>query len=134
MSNIVYNTSLPLPIHNKNNYGYDQPTNKYIFELYINDSNEKCIKKIETKSHSKLIKFNEKFRYIDINTFKINISQVSNNNVIDYNLEGHINHELITCTKSNDNIFIEFTKNNNGFTLCSCSLKNNNIFLSPPNY
>jgi len=118
--------------NNKNNNGYEQPINKYIFELYINDSN--CIKKVETKPHSKLIKFNDKIKFTDILMFKINISQTSNDNIIDYHLDGTINHEQITFTKYNDNIFIEFTKNNNGFALCSCSLKNNNIFISPPNY
>jgi hypothetical protein len=130
----LYNTSIPINI--KNNNGYSQPTNKYIFYLYIYDSkkNEKCIKKIELKPYSKLIKFNDRIKFADINSFKVIISQEIENNILDYNLEGNINTTQTTYIQQNENIFIEFTNNTNGFSLCSCSLTTNNIFVSPPNY
>lgn len=131
----TYNTISPTsPINIKNDYAH--PINKYIFYLYIYDSNknEKHIKKIELKPHSKLIKFSDKIKFSDITNFKVIISHEMDNNALDYSLEDNINTKQTTSIHHNNNIFIEFTNNNNGYSLCSCSLTTNNIFVSPPNY
>ena len=64
----MYNNATP-PMNINNNYA--QPANKYIFELYIYDinNNEKYIKKIESKSHSKLIKFSDKIKFNEMTNF-----------------------------------------------------------------
>jgi len=129
----IYNTiTSPININN----GYAHPINKYRFFLYIYDTNnnEICIKKIESKPHAKLIKFSDKIKFSEINNFKVIISHEMDSNMLDYTLEDVININQTTSIHQNDNIFIEFTNNNNGYSLCSCSLTTNNIFVSPPNY
>ena len=118
------------------NNGYSQPTNKYIFELFIYDDkqNETHIKKKELKPHSKIINFNDKIKFDDIHSFKIYITHELDGNTLDYSLEDDIKIGQTTSIHHNDYIFIEFTNNTNGYSLCSCALKIHNIFMSPPNY
>jgi len=124
----MYNNATP-PMNINNSYA--QPANKYIFELYIYDinNNEKYIKKIESKPHSKLIKFSDKIKFNEMTNFKVIVSHD-----MDYKLEGIVNNKQTTSIHQNEHVFIEFTNNNNGYSLCSCSLTTNNIFASPPNY
>jgi hypothetical protein len=118
------------------NSSYAPPTNRYEFHLSIIDfeNNIKSIKKIESKPHSKLIKFNDKIKFTDIKQFKIMISHEMDSSSLDYSLEGTLDNNKTTYIQQNNNIFIEFTNNTNGYSLCSCSLTINNIFVSPPNY
>ena len=95
------------------NNGYSQPTNKYIFELFIYDDkqNETHIKKKELKPHSKLIKFNDKIKFDDLHSFKIYITQELDGNTLDYSLEDNIKICQTTSIHHNEYIFIEFTNN-----------------------
>jgi len=94
----------------------------------------KSIKKIESKPHSKLIKFSDKIKFTDIEFFNMTVSHEIDNSSLDYSLEGKVDNNKTTYIQQNNNIFIEFTNNTNGYALCSCSLTINNIFVSPPNY
>jgi hypothetical protein len=124
-----YKTSLSIPIKNI----FPQ----YIFLLTINSNNLNLIfKNIEFNKYSHLIKLNNNIKLKDIISYKIQISIISNNIINDFELEGDIDHNSNYSTHKNDNIFIEFTQNDNGYALCSCfytGLDYNRLFVSPPN-
>ena len=51
-------------------------------------------------------------------------------------MQGNIIHDQSFYTQKNDNLFIEFSQNSNGFVICNCSfvgLDFNRICVSPPN-
>ena len=134
-------TSQPIPIkYSKNYYGFSNPdnnNNKYLFELVINGQNigKKYFRNIESTKYSHLITIDHKIQLINIHSFKVSVSIYSSDNPISYDLEGIINNEESCSTQKSEHLYIEFTKNDMGYTLCSCfytGLDNNKIFASPP--
>jgi hypothetical protein len=108
--------------------------NQYIFSLKINDN--LTFKNIEHNKYSHLIKLDNNIILKNIKNYKVQMSIVSNNTINDYELEGEIEHNGKCFIHKNNNIFIEFTQNDNGYALCTCfytGLDYNKLFVSPPN-
>jgi hypothetical protein len=132
----------PIPIkYAKTTHGFSDPnkeTSRYLFELIINGQSigKKYFRNLEETKYSHLIKLNHQIHLAEINSYKISVSVYPSYLPITYELEGHINKEESSSTQRSNNLYIEFTKNDNGFAMCSCfytSQDNNKIFVSPPN-
>ena len=145
MSDIISNLnnrSNPIPIkYIKNTHGFSDSNgniNKYHFELIINGLiiGEKYFSNFEESKYSYLIDIKDEIKLSEINTYKASITVYSTNIPIFYKLEGKINQNESCSIQRNDNIYVEFSKNDIGFTICSCfytGLDYNKIFASPPN-
>jgi hypothetical protein len=145
MSDIISNLnhiSQPIQIkYTPNYYGFSNPNNntsRYLFELLINGKiiGKKYFKNLEETKYAHLIKLNHKIKLSNIDSYKALLSIYSLNSTISYELEGIINQYESSSTHYSDKLYIEFTKNDIGYTLCSCfytELDNNKIFVSPPN-
>jgi hypothetical protein len=125
----------------KNIHDFSNPNNEtsnYLFELIINGQTigKKYFRNLEKSKYSHLIKLNHKIKLSEINSYKVSVSIYPTNLPIIYELEGQINKEQSNSTHHSNNLYIEFTKNDMGFTLCSCfykGLDHNKIFVTPPN-
>lgn len=134
--------SQPIPIkYVKNHYGFSDPNNKtvqYLFELVINGHTlgKKYFRNLEEATYSHLINLNHKIRLDAINSYKASVSIYLSDLQMTHDIEGQINKDQSSSTQHNDNMYIEFTKNDIGFVVCSCfyiGLDHNKIFASPPN-
>jgi len=124
--------SLSIPI--KYNFSDFNNITQYIFSLIINDN--LTFKNIEHNKYSHLIKLDNNIKLKNIKNYKVHMSIISNNTINDYELEGKIEHNGKCSIHKNNNIFIEFTQNDNGYALCTCfytGLDYNKLFVSPPN-
>ncbi len=134
---IISKKPISKPINISHNFGSSDNNNKFKFELYIYGKNigRKYFKKIESKNYSDLIKISDNILLSDIDSYKIKLSVLNNNNVIEeYMINDVINHDLLNNTHNNGTLYIEFTQNNNGYVFCnSIYFKLNKIFISPPN-
>jgi hypothetical protein len=135
------NTSQPKPIkYAKNKHGFggnDADNNQYLFELVINGENigKKYFHNLESTKYSHLIKITHKILLNDIDTYKASITVNPNDSPMTYEMEGIINKNESSSTQRSTNMYIEFTKNDNGYCMCSCfytGLDGNKIFASPP--
>ncbi len=132
----------PIPIkYTKSSLGfgnYDDGIPRYLFELIINGESigKKYFRNIEETKYSHLIKLNHKIALCDIKNYKASVSIVPSELHSVYELEGEINQNESSSSQRSENIYIEFTKNDNGYTMCSCfytGLDSGKIFASPPN-
>ena len=134
---IITKKPISKPINISHNFGSSDNNNKFQFELYIYGKNirQKYFKKIENKNYSDLIKFSDNILLSDIDNYKIKLSVLNYNNVIEeYTIEDTINHNLLNNTHNNGTLYIEFTQNNNGYVLCNyIYFKLNRMFITPPN-
>ena len=130
-----------IPKKYKNNiYGFSDFNNlsQYIFSLSINGNKIKNInfKNIEDTKYSHLIKIDDQIKLDDIESYKVSVKILANNITSYYELEGNIIHNQSSSTQNNNNLYIEFTQNENGYAICSCfytGLDYNKLFVSPPN-
>jgi len=122
--NIIFN--------NKDNSDFIQ----CIFELTIlfKNSTKKIFREISLYKFCKLITTNDNIQY---NTIKSYILKIT---VYRFIKETYIiSHDFIendTNIFKNDDIYIEFTQNNEGLLNCCCNLItfDNKMFATPPNY
>jgi hypothetical protein len=144
MSDIVnlINKSNPIPIkYVKNICGFSDSNgniNKYHFELIINGLiiGEKYFSNLEESKYSHLIQIKDKIKLSDINTYKASITIYSTDIPISCKLEGKINQNESCSTQRTNNIYVEFSRNDVGYTICSCFYTGQDytkIFASPPN-
>jgi hypothetical protein len=156
MSNIINESSNPIVIpYEKNTYGYSNPSRnkpQYSFELKVEGHifGTKYFKKIEEYKYTELINFDHKIKLSELDTYELtlilidfnscqeNIQQIQPIQPIEtvFKLTGNISKDTTHSTQHNNNLYIEFTKNSAGYTLCTCfytRLANNKIFISPPN-
>ena len=136
------NKTQPIQIrYAKNQHGFSDPNNetcRYHFELIINgqDIGKKYFRNLEENKYSHIIRLTHKIKLCDIKSYKASISIHPSDSPLIYELEGQINQFESNSTQRNNNIYIEFTKNDMGYTMCSCfytGLDQNKIFASPPN-
>ena len=126
MSRLIINKSAPRPIPIRNNkYSYSMPFSnfsKYLFELKIKFKNneERYFRKIENIKKAELISQLSSIKYDMIESFKINITVLPHGIDKIYTLNGSVDKNCNTSTKSNNYIFIEFTKNFRGHLICTC--------------
>jgi hypothetical protein len=144
MSDIIINLnnkSNPRPIkYTKSIHGFsdsNNDNNKYLFELKIcgKTFGEKYFRNIEDNKYSHLIKLIDKIDFNSIDSYKAVVSVLPSDLPINYNLEGIINKDFSSSTQRSENLYIEFTSNDNGYTMCCCfytGLDGNKIFASPP--
>ena len=144
MSEIKTINSIPIPIpikYSKSWHSFSDPNNqiqKYLFELEItmNSDERKIFKNLESDKHSNLIITKDKIKLSEIKSFKIIVSKLPYNYSFNYHLEGLINHDNTSYTQQDENLFIEFSKNSNGFTLCNASFIGvdfEKLCITPPN-
>lgn len=143
MSEII---TIPIPITNKIKYSkswnsFSDPYNQiqnYLFELNIimnNDEKKKFIK-LETNKHCNLIFIKDQIKYNNIKKFKIYVKKIPDDYSLNYEMKGNINQDMSFYTQQNENLFIEFSQNSNGFAICNCTfigLDFTKICVSPPN-
>lgn len=145
MSDIVVslnNKSNPIPIkYVKSHHGFSDSNNDisgYLFELIINSQiiGKKYFKNLEKTKYSHLIKLNHKIKLSDIKSYKAYVSVLPSECSSICEIEGDINQNESSSTQRSKNLYIEFTKNDMGYTMCSCFYTDNDqykIFVSPPN-
>lgn len=128
-------------LYEKNYHGFsdsNNDTSQYLFELIIetNSSDIKYFRNLENNKYSHLIKLDHRIKLTDIKSYKASLSMIPKKNFDICELEGNINQNESSSTNNQNNLYIEFTKNNSGYTLCSCFYTGSDqyqIFASPPN-
>jgi len=139
MSEII-SVPIPIPIkYSKSWHSFSNPNNQiqnYLFELIIdlNNKNKKIFIGLETNKHCKLINTKDQIIFDEIKTFRINVKK--NPEEINYQMEGKIIQDQSFYIQQNENLFIEFSQNSNGYTICNCSFvrfDSSKICSSPPN-
>jgi GH43 family beta-xylosidase len=141
-SSLIINSSNPIPIKNNNSLSNYYSSNNsfdniYCFNLKIitnknNYINEKQFSCYNTKKYANLIKTSHKIEFDNIKAFEVTLSYGDNS----FSLKGDINNTLSSYIEKNDNLFIGFSQDSFGNTICSCYLLNkniNNLCISPPN-
>ena len=138
---IIINTNFksePIPIptspssicYSLSNSSFD---NMYYFKLIINVNGiDRIFSNNEFKKYSNLIKNSHKIKFEEINNYKIVVN--SSENI--FELDGKINHLNTYYVNNNNNLFIEFTQDSNGYVICNCYFINsdlNQLCISPPN-
>ena len=136
-------TSSPINIPKKvtkSKFSFNEPpsdASHYYFELEIEINGEKkTFKKIEDKKYTLFFDVDQNIRYNDINDFKVTIAKFPNSDFIPTVLKGKIQQELNSYSLKENNIYIEFTQNDMGFTMCNCyyaGIDFTQMFISPPN-
>jgi hypothetical protein len=138
----IKTVAIPIPIkYSKSWHSFSDPNSqiqKYLFELiiFMKNGEKKIFRNLESNKHSSLISIRNQIKFSDINTFKVCVSKLPDDYSFNYELEGIINHENSCYSQQDANIYIEFSQNSNGFTLCNCSfigIDFNKICISPPN-
>jgi len=136
------NKTNPVPIkYTKNQHGFSDPNNdscRYLFELIINGQSigKKYFRNLEENKYCHIIKLSHKIKLCDIQGYKASISIHPSESLTCFEIEGQINQYESSSIQRTDNIYIEFTKNDMGYTMCSCfytGFDQNKIFASPPN-
>lgn len=135
---VVTERSKPIEIP-VNRYSYALPfsnSNKYLFELTLKyGKKQKIIRKIEEAKTSEILSGKDKINFKKITDFKIKVFVIPDDNIHDLELNGQIDNELSSFTKTNKKIYIEFIKNPIGYTICTCTVVINHDYgylISPP--
>lgn len=107
--------------------------NLYLFNLkIITTDGEKIFKYNETTQHSNLIKSSDKILYSDLKKYEVTINY--NDNL--YHLTDSIYQNSSFYTGQNNNMFIDFSQDDLGYTICTCyyiTKDINTLCISPPN-
>ena len=145
MSKILFNQTncytMPLPIPNKKSkeslhysLSNDNFDSLFYFKLIIKINNQDTVFINSGKQKfSNLIKFSNKIKYDQINSFEIEIKFFDNT----YFLNDSINNQASCFSKQENNIFIEFSQDTNGFANCICYFIEDDLStlcISPPNW
>ena len=135
-------TTEPIPIkYSKSWHSYSDPNSqiqKFLFELIIvlKSDEKKIFRNLENTKHSNLIFLKHKIDFSNIKEFKLCVSKVPYLDMNTYEMEGNLNHNNTSYMQKDSNLFIEFSQNSMGFTVCNCSFLGmdlNKICVSPPN-
>jgi hypothetical protein len=134
--------SNPLPIkYTRSCYSFSDPgnpSNSFLFELVLNfnDGFSTTINKLEKSSRCEcIIDIDDKIFYEDINNFSVYVAKIPFSNENIFNMEGKIDHDLSSYTQKDDSFYIEFSKNDSGFTNCNCYFIGHDyqsLSISPP--
>jgi hypothetical protein len=133
---------IPIPIkYSKSWHSFSDPNSqiqKYLFELNITLTNneKKIFRNLESDKYSNLIFLKHQIKFSDIANFSVSVSRLPFDMSFNYELDGLINHEQSAYSQKNENIYIEFSQNSNGYTICNCTFVGmdfSKICVSPPN-
>jgi hypothetical protein len=139
MSEII-SVPIPIPIkYSKSCHSFSNPNNQtqnYLFELIIdlNNKDKKIFIGLESDKHCKLINTKDQIKFDEIKTFRIIVKKIPEE--MNYQMEGKITSDQSFYTQNNENLFIEFSQNSSGYTICNCSFVGYDFFkicASPPN-
>lgn len=143
MDDDKYISSKPIPRKKyvPSKFSFNNPPNDnttYFYELILtfDDNSEKTFKKFETKKYAELIVLGDKINYSTIKSFYITISKIPAFGMPEKTLCCNIDKSFSSFTKKDNDIFIEFSKNDNDYTMCTCyyiGVDFSNYFISPPN-
>ena len=137
MSEIKY-----IPIkYSKSWHSFSDPYNQiqnYLFELNIimNDNETKKFIKLESEKRCNLIIVKDQIEFKNIKTFKIIVKKIPGEYLFTYQMSDNIIHEQSYYVQKDDNLFVEFSQNSNGYTMCNCTFIGYDswrISASPPN-
>lgn len=140
INNITPTTS-PINIkYAKNYHGFSDSnpnSSKYLFELIIRGNNigVKYFRKLEDTKYAHMIRLNDTILLNDITSYTAMLSILPSDNDMMFELTGNINTNESSSTQKSKNMYIEFTQNDMGNTMCSCfytGMDMNKIFASPP--
>lgn len=131
--------SLPIR-YTKSWHSFSNPHNgiqRYLFELIINPNspNKKTFRKIENSKHSDLIEESDNINYSEIKEFKLNISKLPFDIHCNYEIEGKINNDNSYYNQTEQEIFVEFSRNSLNLAFCRSSfigIDFNKMCVSPP--
>ena len=106
----------------------------YCFDLKITTKNNNCksFSCYNTKEYANLIKTYHKIEFDDLDKYEINVIYCDTS----FKLKGEINNNMSSYIDKNDNLFIEFSQDAFGHTVCTCYFLKKNInclCISPPN-
>jgi len=127
--------------HSKSKFSFNYPPSdsaSYYFELEItfNNLEKKMFRKIENRKYCHLIEINDKIQYKDLQKFKVTIIKIPQRDSPQYIMENDLNKDVTNFSKKENDIYIEFSKNNLGLTICTCyfaGIDFTDTFISPPN-
>jgi hypothetical protein len=129
MSEIITNIMPKSITYTKSWHSFSDPNSqiqKLLFELKITTNNStKIFRNLESDNHSSLIILKDQIKFSDIQKFTICVSKLPFEIKSIYELEGIINHNQSFYTEKNENLYVEFSQNSNGFTICNCSFLKN---------
>lgn len=138
--------TIPIPISNpirysKSWHSFSNPNGglqKYFFDLTINpnSSDKKTFRKLESCKHAELIQLNDEIKYSDIKEFRLIVTKMPFDITFNYELEGLINQEQSSYNQTENEIYVEFSQNSSGLTICRSSFIGvdfTKMCVSPPN-
>jgi hypothetical protein len=125
----------------KSKFSFNYPpsdSSSYYFELELdlNNSKKKMFRKIVDRKYCHLVELDDKIDYNNIKKFKITILKIPQRDSGISIMQDTIKDSESNYSKKENDIYIEFTKNNVGFTVCTCyfvGVDFTNTFISPPN-
>jgi len=142
MSKILFNQTNSLPIempykHLDKGLLYslsnDHFDTLFYFKLILKINNKDTIFiNSGKKKFSNIIKYSNQIKYNQINNFEIQINYFGNT----YFFNDIINNQSSSFVKQENNIYIEFSQDTNGFTNCICYFIEDDLStlcISPPN-
>jgi hypothetical protein len=142
MSKILLNpiNSFPIEIPYKNlnkdliySLSNDNFDTLFYFKLILKINNKETVFiNSGKKNFSNIIKYSKQIKYDQINNFEIQINYFGNT----YFLNDIITNQSSSFVKQENNIFIEFSQDSNGFTNCICYFIEDDLStlcISPPN-
>ena len=133
--------SIPVLKYSKSWHSFSDPYNQiqnYLFELNIimNDNETKKFIKLESEKRCNLIIVKDQIEFKNIKTFKIIVKKIPSDYSFIYQMSDNIIHEQSYYVQKDDNLFIEFSQNSNGYAMCNCTFIGYDswrISASPPN-
>ena len=142
MSNNIDIHSKPIPINTvRSLYGFSAPfknPNKYYFELYVifKDNSSKVFRKIDDKKYADLIDLKDEIIFSELKSYNLKVTQIPDNIDKVCTLSGQIFDDKSCHVQNTKDLYIEFSKNDLGLTLCLCHFLGSDITtygVTPPN-
>jgi hypothetical protein len=126
--------------YTKSKFSFNEPpsdSSHYFFELDIDVNGiKKKFKKIEDKKYTNFIDIKDNIKYNELGLFEVKISKFPNTDFSPKILKDKIEQNNNSYSIKKNDIYIEFTKNDLGNTICNCyyaGIDFTQMFISPPN-
>ena len=133
----INNQSSPIEIPKSPSVDYcldeSNVKNVYYYNLKVTTTtSDKLFSCYNNKEYANLIEPSDKIKYNKLKNFELTVNFLENS----FTLKGSINKNTSSYIDSSDKIFIEFSSDANGYTICSCYYLTkdiNYLAISPPN-
>lgn len=127
--------------YSKSWHSFSDPYNQiqnYLFELNIimKDNESKKFIKLENEKSCNLIIIKDQIEFKNIKNFKITVKRIPDECLLTYQMSDNITQDRSYYIRKDENLFIEFSQNSNGYTICNCSFIGYDLWkisASPPN-